>query len=48
VRTALAIAVDGALPAAEVVSRTFGLEDVGAAFAQAAADSSGKVLVAPR
>ncbi len=45
---ALAIAVDGGIPTAEVTSGTFLLEDVAAAFAAATAEGSGKVLVAPR
>ncbi|MBB2922227.1 zinc-binding dehydrogenase [Cellulomonas cellasea] len=47
VETAIAIAADGGLPVAEVVTATYGLEEAAVAFARAAADSSGKVLVAP-
>ena len=47
-QTALTIAVDGGLPTDEIISRTYGLDDVEGAFAQARADSSGKVLVAPQ
>lgn len=46
VETALSIAAAGRLPTAEIVSATFALEDVAAAFERAAADSSGKVLIA--
>ena len=46
-QTALTIAADGGLPTDEIVSRTFGLDEVDEAFAQAKADSSGKVLVTP-
>lgn len=45
---ALAVAVDGGIPTAEVTSGTFLLDDVAAAFAAATAEGSGKVLVAPR
>ena len=44
---ALAIAASGGLPTDEIVSRTYGLDDVADAFAHARADSSGKVLVSP-
>lgn len=47
-QTSLAIALAGGLPTDEIVSRTYGLDDVEGAFAQARADSSGKVLVAPQ
>jgi threonine dehydrogenase-like Zn-dependent dehydrogenase len=47
VETAIAIAADGGLPVAEVVAATYPLDDVAVAFSRAAADSSGKVLVAP-
>ena len=46
-QTALTIAADGGLPTDEIVSLTFGLDEVGEAFARAKADSSGKVLVTP-
>jgi threonine dehydrogenase-like Zn-dependent dehydrogenase len=46
-QTALTIALNGGLPTDEIISQTFGLDAVAGAFAQAAADSSGKVLVAP-
>lgn len=46
--TALAIAADGGIPTQEVISGTFPLGDVAAAFAAATAEDSGKVLVAPR
>ena len=45
--TSLEIAERGGLPSAEVVSGVYALSDVAAAFAAAAADSSGKMLVAP-
>ncbi|GAB3274330.1 zinc-dependent alcohol dehydrogenase [Microbacterium lacusdiani] len=45
--TSLEIAESGGLPADEVVSAVYPLTDVAAAFAAAAADSSGKLLVAP-
>ncbi|MCF8610087.1 alcohol dehydrogenase catalytic domain-containing protein [Gordonia sp. HY285] len=48
VATALAIATDGGIPTAEIVSRTVPIDDVAAAFAAATADSSGKVLIDPR
>lgn len=44
---ALAIAANGGLPTDEIVSCTYGLDDVAEAFARAKADSSGKVLVTP-
>ena len=47
-QTALTIAVNGGLPTDEIISQTYGLDDVESAFAQARADSSGKVLVAPQ
>lgn len=47
IETALRIAVDGGLPTAEVISSRYSLAEVTEAFAAAAADSSGKVLVAP-
>ncbi|HEY0187997.1 MAG TPA: alcohol dehydrogenase catalytic domain-containing protein [Cellulomonas sp.] len=47
VRTSLAIAADGDLPTAEVVSAVYPLDEVAEAFVVAGADSSGKVLVAP-
>jgi 2-desacetyl-2-hydroxyethyl bacteriochlorophyllide A dehydrogenase len=47
-QTALTIAVNGGLPTDEIISQTYGLDDVDSAFAQARADSSGKVLVAPQ
>lgn len=45
--TALRIAGEGLIPVGELVSAVFPLDDVAAAFAAAAEDSSGKVLVAP-
>lgn len=48
IETSLAIAVAGGIPTAEVISGTYALDDVAAAFAAATADSSGKLLVAPR
>lgn len=48
VRTALDIARGGGLPTGEMVSGVFGLDEVATAFAQARADSSGKVMVAPQ
>ncbi|MGW6132260.1 zinc-dependent alcohol dehydrogenase [Cellulomonas sp. NPDC055163] len=47
IETAIEIARAGALPAEEIVSATYPLADVALAFDRAAADSSGKVLVAP-
>jgi 2-desacetyl-2-hydroxyethyl bacteriochlorophyllide A dehydrogenase len=47
VETAIRIAADGGLPTGQIVSATFSLEEASTAFARAAADSSGKVLVAP-
>ncbi len=47
VETALHIAAQGALPSSELISSTFSLAAVSEAFVAAAADSSGKVLVAP-
>lgn len=44
---AVRIAADGGIPTAEIVSAVYPLTDVVAAFQQAAADSSGKVLVSP-
>jgi 2-desacetyl-2-hydroxyethyl bacteriochlorophyllide A dehydrogenase len=44
---ALAIASDGGIPTDEMVSGIYSLDHVTEAFAAAAADSSGKVLVAP-
>jgi len=46
-QTAVSIAADGGLPTDEIISLTYGLDDVGEAFARAKADSSGKVLVTP-
>lgn len=46
VETALRIAADGDLPAREIVSATYALEDAAAAFDRATNDASGKVLVA--
>lgn len=43
--TALGIAVDGGLPVDEIVSGTYELGHIAAAFAAAGADTSGKVLV---
>ena len=45
--TAIEIAVAGGVPAAELVSGSYGLEDVAQAFLAAAADTSGKVMVTP-
>jgi len=45
--TAIEIAVTGGVPAAELVSGSYGLQDVAIAFAAAAADTSGKVMVTP-
>jgi threonine dehydrogenase-like Zn-dependent dehydrogenase len=47
IRTALQIATDAGLPTDEIVAATYGLDEVASAFGQAAADSSGKVLIAP-
>lgn len=47
VRTAITIAADGGLPTAEIVSGTYTLDEVALAYERAAADSSGKVLIAP-
>lgn len=47
VHAAIAIAADGGLPVDEIISATYRLDDVADAFERAAADSSGKVLVAP-
>jgi threonine dehydrogenase-like Zn-dependent dehydrogenase len=46
VRAAIAIAVAGGIPTAEVVSGTYGLDEVAGAFAAATADSTGKLLIA--
>ncbi|GAA4672129.1 alcohol dehydrogenase catalytic domain-containing protein [Gordonia humi] len=48
VAAALAIAAEGGVPTSEIVSQTVGLSEVAAAFAAAAADASGKVMVDPR
>ena len=48
VETAISIAADGGLPTAEIVSGTFALREASSAFERAAADSSGKVMIAPR
>lgn len=48
VAAALAIATDGGIPTAEIVSGTVALDDVATAFDDATADSSGKVLIDPR
>ena len=45
--TAIEIAVAGGIPVAELVSGSYGLQDVAIAFAAAAADTSGKVMVTP-
>ena len=47
IETAIAIAAAGHLPADEVISAEFGLEDAAAAFARAAEFSSGKVVFRP-
>jgi L-iditol 2-dehydrogenase len=47
VETAIQIAADGGLPTGEIVSATFPMEQASLAFERAAADSSGKVLIAP-
>ncbi|WP_258727208.1 zinc-dependent alcohol dehydrogenase [Cellulomonas sp. NS3] len=47
VHASIAIAADGGLPVDEIISTTYSLHDVAVAFERAAADSSGKVLVAP-
>jgi L-iditol 2-dehydrogenase len=44
---ALEIAAAGGIPAEEIVSATYPLEEVAAAFAHAGNDTSGKVFVAP-
>ena len=44
--TAIEIAVAGGIPVAELVSGSYGLQDVAIAFAAAGADTSGKVMVA--
>ena len=41
-QTALTIAVNGGLPTDEIISQTYGLDDVESAFAQARADSSAR------
>lgn len=46
--TAIGIAEAGRLPTDEIVSGTYPLQDAALAFERAAADSSGKVFVAPR
>ncbi|PUB24261.1 2-desacetyl-2-hydroxyethyl bacteriochlorophyllide A dehydrogenase [Promicromonospora sp. AC04] len=43
--TSLAIAVAGGLPVDEIVSATYGLDDVAEAFTAAGADTSGKVMI---
>jgi len=48
VETAIRIAASGRLPTGEIVSGTYPLADTAVAFERAAADSSGKVFVAPR
>jgi len=45
--TAIAIAAGGGLPAAEVIAATYSIEDAPAAFAAAAQNSSGKVVLKP-
>jgi L-iditol 2-dehydrogenase len=45
--TSLAIAVAGGLPIDEIVSATYSIDHVVEAFAAAAADTSGKVMIAP-
>lgn len=47
IEVAIAIAADGGLPGAEIVSATYGVEDAPAAFAAAALGTAGKVVVAP-
>ncbi|MDR2374595.1 MAG: alcohol dehydrogenase catalytic domain-containing protein [Bifidobacteriaceae bacterium] len=47
VEAAIAIAAGGGLPAGEVVSAVRRLEDASAAFAEAARNNSGKVLIQP-
>jgi len=44
---AIEIAVGGGMPVAELVSRSYGLDDVAEAFAAASSDTSGKVMVSP-
>lgn len=45
--SAIEIAVAGGVPVAELVSGSYGLQDVAIAFAAAGADTSGKVMVTP-
>lgn len=47
IHTSLEIAVAGGIPTAEIVSATYGLDEIADAFAAATADSTGKLLVAP-
>jgi threonine dehydrogenase-like Zn-dependent dehydrogenase len=47
VETSIRVAAAGGLPTGEIVSGTYPLDDLAAAFERAAADSSGKVMVAP-
>jgi 2-desacetyl-2-hydroxyethyl bacteriochlorophyllide A dehydrogenase len=46
VETAIRIAAEGSLPADEIISGTYSLAEAALAFERAAADSSGKVMVA--
>jgi threonine dehydrogenase-like Zn-dependent dehydrogenase len=48
VEAALHIATEGGIPTRDIVSATFPLAEVGAAFDRAAKDASGKVLVEAR
>lgn len=45
IRTALDIAAAGGIPAREIVTETFPIDDAGQAFASASANASGKVMV---
>ena len=47
IQTSIDIAAAGGIPVAEIISAVLPLDDVATAFERAAADSSGKVLVAP-
>jgi len=47
VETSIRVAAAGGLPTSEILSGTYPLDDLTSAFERAAADSSGKVMVAP-